>query len=536
MKPITNEELLSRLDSTNQGEIKNAKSFKLETSQEEFIDNFFKTLRDGEKWNKLRTLCVKLGPSIKDKESLEKTELYLVNKLNELPGIEDINHAKKLIKDALTFGLQNYEQRIFFKDKLPNDSNDNQIEIESSGHFINEIEKQLPSQLQEHILQFPNPVTMEICLLSIFTFVSSGLDNVTVAYDGKKDISLNISTTITAPPGSNKSLVENHLIIVDDLNRKVIESNDFSEPFLLSSNISDAAAMETLSKNGEKALIFDSEAQNQRDNSKQEWGLTSARRRKLMSQESEILKRKNEKTLVIKKPKVSFMATGTPDYNSKSHSDIENGLQSRYLHFNYDFKAKFKLKSSDFYYKWGYLKKLQKLISKYNSLYPNSESVEFILSDTQIHDLETYANNLLDEVYNSGIKDYGIMMRSGVFILKLAAIITLIDLFEKGEIANKRFCVTDESYKIAKIIVNSSINNSYDIIKSLGITELTDKTKFHWWYIDLKSKLSDSFTTKDINALIDNQSRRRQLYRCFQKDDEILRVSNGHYIKTKKSK
>jgi hypothetical protein len=193
--------------------------------------------------------------------------------------------------------------------------------------------------------------------LSVIQTNSTLLDNVEISHD-KNTYFLNLYVFGVGQAGSGKSIIQSSFPFNQILNKiytskyeeelasyKVMLKNSESEEELeldkpqlkvhtIPADTSSAALIEVLNINGGMGNMIDTEADSFIGSKNQEWKSNDSVLRKIASNEPVQINRKGGGIIMVDKPRVGFLITGTPDQCiSLFKGSVENGLVSRFLFF-----------------------------------------------------------------------------------------------------------------------------------------------------------------------------------------------------------
>lgn len=200
-----------------------------------------------------------------------------------------------------------------------------------------------------------------LLLFSGLVCLSSTLRRLTLTYDGKR-VGVNLYGFVVAPAASGKGIMAYAYLLVEEIQQERYEEGrkrreqyraEMAEweakpkkergpmpetpPQLLlriPSNSSATAILQTLAENDGCALLFESEGDEVSQSFKSEHGDYSTTLRKAYHNEECSYKRRTDNEyVVIPRPLLSVMLSGTPGQVRKLTPERENGLFSRFLYF-----------------------------------------------------------------------------------------------------------------------------------------------------------------------------------------------------------
>lgn len=355
----------------------------------------------------------------------------------------------------------------------------------------------------------------DIVLLSSIGALSSCIPNVFGIYDEHK-IYPNLFILIIAPPASGKGTMNFSKILIQKIHAKILDDSkiaisicqaekknekekNYSEcPHLelkiIPANISTSEMYSYLnvSKNG--VLIIESEADTISNLLKNDWSNYSDLLRKAFHHENLSLSRQMDNRYIeINEPKISLVASGTPDQLQPLIKSRENGLFSRFLLYSFDeiscFKNVFAPKANN--YKEIFEKSGDIVYNLYRKLFQLKEELPFRLTENQhkrfLKDFTFIHEEIIKNHSHSVIPN---LNRHGLMMFRLCMILTVLrnetNISGESELicSNRDFLI---ALKIIKIVLKHAIIN-HNALSDGGLSDQDEEILF---------SLKPSFTRKE---------------------------------------
>lgn len=353
--------------------------------------------------------------------------------------------------------------------------------------------EKLPPLLKDIAALFPEKRERDIIHLSAMTLFSACFPKVKGIYDGRL-FSMNIFSFISAPAASGKGVVDritkaaegiHDEFLQEYLQQKEVyknldedEKKDTPPPemkkFLIPANTTSARLMQSMSINQEFGLIIDTEADTLSTANRSEHGNFSDILRKAFQHETIERERMagNEYTR-IKSPALSIIVSGTPRQVNNLVHDVENGLNSRFIHYSYTPSSEWK----DVFEEKRDLTAIFKSISieLANTARPYLQSYQpgideyimYQLSKEQEVNFNSICKNLvegLQHIYGHDIR--GAAFRLGLIFFRLTMILSVIRAVGNGELSNKVYC-TDDDFDTAASMIDTLSYHTAQIFTQL---------------------------------------------------------------------
>jgi|GEM_PF-6890482 len=478
---------------------------------------------DGNKHDAIRKAAIKASSYVLNGiVKLSTAKLFLIDYLKEIPNINDLEAAKKAVDNGFDYGLKEYD-----KNKLSDKVKIGQREYFASPDIFESTKELLPPKLTQFIKQYDQAHIRDFQLIAFITIISSLLHKVSFEYNGSIQY-CNIFSVLISPPASGKGEIKILKKLLHDIESELDKENRFHN---LGANFSTAKLIETLSKNGEVGLVFDTEADTLSKNKENEWGDYSTILRKLFANEEEKhLRKSNESTIKLSKPIVSVLLTGTKNQSPRLFEDIDNGLFSRFLFLYYNPKSTFALKKVGFQYDDSYLNELSKLLSKV--YFDGTRSWDAKLSQSQLDRIENIFSGYERQINESETFNPGLCYRYALILAKTAVTMTFIKNIDYIVLSDKREFDVDDIMEACFIIIEKLLHTALTLAsnyrlnsKEKPIKKLIDD--------DFLSNLPKQFTRKEFlqqNKAISQRTKDRHLSNLLDKN-MIRRIKHGEYIK-----
>jgi hypothetical protein len=192
-------------------------------------------------------------------------------------------------------------------------------------------------------------------------------------------------------------------------------------------------------------------------------------------------------------------------------------------------EVKFRLRDPDFSYDTSYL---EYLAPKLKQLYFSEDKIELYMSGEQRTQLETRFSTIMDELNDLGIDDSGLITRGALILMKIAAVLTLLEVLENNEAtADHTNSFSKTAFDAAITIQVTSLVTSLNIAKHYQSRQkpVSIPKSYDLGFLD---KLPDIFTRKDaLKAMPDVPIRTadRTLDRLTGK--AIQKTDRGRFVK-----
>jgi len=397
-------------------------------------------------------------------------------RLNRLDEVKDIVKVCAIIDAELELGLMPaIEIKIKSEESETSDGTQNTTEGNPVLPRISTtINASLPEFLKDLMALFQSRQDKDLLLLSTLTVLSGCFPKVYGKYARKK-IHLNIYTMIVGPASAGKSVAKWARVLMENIENAYEE---LGKMLFFPADVSFASLIDSLAYNLGQGIIFAFEADTMTQNFTKEWGNIHALLRQAFEHERYENMRKGEKgqrpiTLILKKPALTILLTGTPNQVVSLIPDTENGLFSRFNFYQMEFDptwnsvfpdgddegadisldellTPFKIKALD-------------IFESYND--SATSTISFDLSREQKQRLDTHYA-ALSERFKMHTKTNAIatIRRQGVVCFRLAGILTAVRQYQ--EHGSALIC-TDEDFQTALTLSDIFSHHAFAIARQL---------------------------------------------------------------------
>ncbi len=384
--------------------------------------------------------------------------------------------------------------------EVSEDSEGNEIieTPEAMPTFSNEIYSFLPGLLNQVVNKSNDYEDADLLILGTITVISACLPNVFGFY-GEREVFPNLFLFVVAPASAGKgrlTLCRNIVKPIHDnlkqlyaaemdeykrlqneyaLNKK--NNDPPQEPpiktLLIPANSSATAVYQILNDNNGIGLIFETEGDTLANTFKSDYGnfsngLRSAFHHEMIS----YTRRKDREFVEMSKPRLSAVLSGTPKQVVSLIPDAENGLFSRFIFYNMNFRLEWndvfsecKESLDDYYTKIG-----QQFYSLYQLL-QTSYPIRFSLSISQ----QQQFNNFFDAMQNEYSSMYGLdivasVRRLGLITFRIAMVLTTLRIMDGKTISPTIVC-DDDDFNNSLIMAKVLMQHIAKVFKSLPIKQ-----------------------------------------------------------------
>ena len=509
----------------------------------------------------------------------------LPTEINNKP-VKDISDCMKckierqVIDDLISSAV------LIYKDVLPNNQEAN---VEVLSNVIRNVElpvKQisqndtcksdetfLPQTVYDNLPTFLSKIcnlfdygrSKDLVLLSSLTVLSTCFPKVKGLYRNEL-VGSNLYLFITAPPASGKGdvkwsrklteSIEDELKAeygkamfqfkrnIADYEEKKADNVDLEKPIeplqqiiTIPANSSSTKMIEMLGDNGDFGLIFETEGDVVSNALKSDWSDYSSTLRAAFHHEPISLARKGGRGYYsANSPHLSVLLTGTPKQINNLINNVENGLTSRFLFYNYDANAEFvnPFKSSEDYNKifklysrdvLGWWRKQQDSIDNFRVSFTSEQQLLF-------SDCFNNKTKELSQLYGNDL--IGSIMRLGLSHFRICMLLTVIRQMEKNHKLENQMTVNEKDFVLAFDIIETLFKHTKNIFSKL--TE-SDYSKSNLKYREqmLFNTLPTDFTWEDCKDIAKSleipENTAGNYIRKFETNKLILRVRKGSYHK-----
>ena len=451
------------------------------------------------------------------------------------------------------------------KQEVDGDPEQTEVLNEKFPYVTKKVLNLLPMYLKESVSLFDNEREMDVFLYSSIGVISGFLPNVFGHYDGH-EVFPNLYLLILAPPASNKSVAkwarkmgenlhnsykknyEEELIHYNESfdqgdNQSNNSGNKLEKPerklIFIPANSSATAFLQTISKNGDNGILFETEADTLGETLAHDWGNYSDSLRKAFHHEIlSYARRGNGELIEISEPKLSVVLSGTPGQIRTLISDVENGLFSRFMFYYFEEKPFWK-DTFKIHERYIYNDEFKILGSRLSDFYQKLEGLDYdVKFDFTYEQKESFKLKfkkwLTEYVSLYGDSTAATSKRLGLITFRIAMILSMLRFMDKENIPEEIYC-SDEDYKVSLIIAENLLKHASLVFKllpqknSLRVKGSEIKQKF---YDALPNTFSyqESLEVADSNSL-KHKTAGKYLY-DFVEDGGLIRPEHGKYKKS----
>ncbi len=509
------------------------------------------TIQNAKQWlQKLGTLCKKTGV---DKEYVKKNirEIFKPRCFND-DFTQDMRQKELLIDNVI----------IGFEDKQIEEIPEEEVEVELfyTPIFERNMSSKLPPFIKDILTLFPLDRECDAVLIALLTLLSSSFPKIKGVYDSRL-YSMNIFAFISAPAAAGKGVIcwiekcaeaiQDEMQLQYNLALQEYESLDEEakknatkpelKKFILPADTSNAKFTQSLSINKEFGLMLDTEADTLATANASKHGNFSDILRKTFQNEAIRRERKTENEYTsIKAPALSILVTGTPKQINNLVHDVENGLNSRFIHYSYlpkkgwknvfeesrDLSVIFKSVSLDL------ALMTRPFLQDYDP--GNDDYILFELTKQQQSHFNAICEKIvtrLENIYGDDIR--GSAYRLGLIFFRICMILSAARQAKNTPLIFKLVC-TDDDFECAASIINTL---SYHTAKIFTDLKACKKIKGNKHIKELYlEKLPDEFNREEAMQVaglmsINPKTAENYLTKAIQLS-LLTRVKHNHYKKT----
>lgn len=428
-----------------------------------------------------------------------------------------------------------------------------------------EIFDDLPHFLKKLTDLFHDKRERDVFFLGLLTLASTCFPIVQGVYASKR-VRANLFTFISAPAASGKGSLSwvhkmgdvIHETFLNEYKQELAEYESLDEEqrreqkkpelkrlFLAADNTS-ASIISNLGTNQCFGIIFDNEADTLTKANKSEHGNFSNLLRKGFHHEAIHYERKtNNQNIFIKEPAFSILISGTPGQIDGMIDDVENGLTSRFIFYNYVSPAKWRdvfAKGQDLH---GIFKSSAVELFQLTKLFlfdfisnPEREII-FELSDDQKNKLNEWFEEklkFLDGLYGNNIR--ASVVRLGLIQFRIAMVLSAIRRAEyihgKSIQAQSKITCSDSDFNASVAIVQSLLHhavNVYSKLKKKGALRRDQNSKDKY-YECLPQQFNRQKAMDNATIMGIKEKTAENYLRLFIKDGKITKPQHNHYEKS----
>ena len=379
-------------------------------------------------------------------------------------------------------------------------------EMGETGHvdlptFSDVVGSDFPEVIQEVAQYGRNPKETDTMVLTALTVISGCLPNVQGCYDDKT-VYANLFYFLSARAGAGKGRSELCRRIAAPIHRRLkeayallqaaYESNlakweatpkrDRGEKpvkpaqtmLYIPADTSATAFVQLLNENGERGIIFETEADGLSKSFESDFGDYSKTFRAAFHHEGAAYHRRgNDEDVEVENPKLSVVLTGTPKQIVRLIGNAENGLFSRFMFYRLESDLTWRsvLGSQS---KETLETKFDAIGEKFLEFYDTlcaQPTIYFSTTEEQGRAFDYYFSSLLSDYYRIFQDDIvGSVFRLGLICYRIAMVLTTLRMKETGEFPESLVC-SDEDFNTALTISRVLAVHMAKIFDELSLTD-----------------------------------------------------------------
>ena len=343
------------------------------------------------------------------------------------------------------------------------------MKLQNTDTFDRDIYDKLPELLKECCTMYSNDREKDVFLISALTIISGCMPKLKGIYD-TDFFSPNINTFIIAPSASGKRCMKHAKslgVVVHKWLQEKTKVGNYKPSLFVSGNSAPRGIIEHLKSNVEhNGIICETEADVIGGVMKQEWGDYSPLLRCAFGNEGLSISRiKDFDYIEIDSPKLSVLISGTPDQFNNIITDIDNGLFSRFLYYQFATPASWR----DVTPTEGItmIEKLEPYSERVKILYQKyyEQDCKYLLTNEQWIRHNEYFDRLYTELNSMyGNISHSSIVRIGVLCFRIAMVLTAVRNID--EPFESTLTPNDEDIIIAQRLVECLIDHAMLIISS----------------------------------------------------------------------
>jgi len=413
--------------------------------------------------------------------------------------------------------------------------------------FSNFIYDNIPKILSNLTDKFDDEESKDVILLSQLTTFSSIFPEVTIQY-ARNTLHTNLFTLIIGKAGIGKGIIKyavsslDQIKKIEDISNKMLiekyeenkkynrqhkrekefEEKDETPPVLKKSVIAADTSFSSLFKqvydNDGVGLMWASEIDEMTKNKKTDWGEYSILIRKAFQNEAYPMQR-DGRDLMIQKPRVGLLATGTPNQLDNYFDNKTDGYFSR--HIFYSISKKFEIMPvDDLFNEFNYDNFIADtyaidVLDIYH--YFKDKNIQIKLPDNCKLKWRDFLLQLEKSILLYDDEMSGVLVRFGTSGIKIIMILTILRAFEKAmsnplnlSIGNGILNVNEIDVDIViDMILNTLQKHTYAIYKSINDGE-EENIIDTYTDVDLFDELNDEFSRVDVMNLVKNKMGKKE--------------------------
>jgi len=371
-----------------------------------------------------------------------------------------------------------------------------------------EVFSNLPTILRESCELFNPGIEQDVLLVSTFGVLSSCLPNVIGKYFNYY-LSAHLYVFIIAAAASGKGVlkwarcfgqsIHDHLSgqtrnaqAAYELELEMYESQTKAQKLsgkrplepkrkmhFIPGNSSASALIQTLDENNNSGIIFETEADTMANTAKQDWGDSSDIFRKGFEHEPVSLNRRKDNELrEIKDPHIAIVVSGTPGQVHRLIPQVDNGVFSRFVYYKFKDIGGFKnpfVSVKNVNYLEFFKQKGIEIFELYQLLQNRTQPIIFQVTVAQGERFKDYFDQMLtkDRLLIGDDFDANVK-RMGIIHFRIAMILTVLRMYEDGEITDILTC-SDHDFETAMTIVTTLEQHAIAVYHSMPSNGLKGK-------------------------------------------------------------
>lgn len=476
------------------------------------------------------------------------------------------NHPESLSEDDpinLRFDIEHPIKSVYhryvdqFNTKFDIQNTKNTVPEKGNTDLIpNEVYESLPKFISTLCNQFTER-ERDIFFVGLLGALSVCFKNVSGRYS-RMSFHPNLYLFVAAPPGSGKSIIrfaekivrpihafvhENSLNAIEDYERKKLDDaksdlgkRPVEKMLFMPGNSSGTSIIQMIADSDSSGLIFETEADTLTSAISKEWGDFSDFIRKAFQHETVSYKRRTKNEYVeIQCPKLSVVLSGTPNQVTALLKSVENGLFSRFMFYTFKndtvwdspFTDKDELEFDQLIEESS-----NKLLEYYHFLNEHPE-INFKFTQSQIEKFDqSFSKTLTDLKNKMGEGIVGSVFRLGIITFRIAMIISIIRMFEDGDV-NETIVCCDQDFEAALTITNVLKEHTAFVFESQTIDFKPALKPEQARYFQA---LPEQFKRNEANVIADkiglNRKTGESYLDSYLSKNLLTRIRHGHYAKS----
>lgn len=332
----------------------------------------------------------------------------------------------------------------------------------------------LPARLRESCASFNDKAVRDMYLLSQLSFLSACFPYVYGVYDQATQ-HLNLNLVILAKAARGKSVTEFAAEAIQgiaaEFNKRVGkgDQNEFRPSFIFPANTSSAALVSQLNTNSGMGICYETELDTMNKSMSAVWSdISDIIRCSFHGEAISQLRRKNQESITIPNPKLSFVFTGTPKQIEGFIMSPENGMFSRFMYYKAMVKPKFRdcRPSTDRPNLTPYFKGLSHYFTELY-IHFRDKNVYINLSEDHWDDHHSTWENEFGTVIDTDEDFASVVTRYALMHFRLAMLLTVLRIGTSKISDTLSYTCIYEDYKAARDIALVIMRHAYLVYKSL---------------------------------------------------------------------